>query len=138
MQTSKAFRCTLPSGLRDDQVSNIRHWAYLHCAQSGIFRDDRGVVVLVGIKDEFRTAASFGRAIRTALRRLCIDVPLRGRWCTLITPGEAIAICANDGTARGAVLPTAGDAVDAGARPAERFASPHGDDSDVRVVALNG
>ena len=44
MHTSKAFRCTLPSGLRDDQLSNIRHWAYLHCAQSGLLRDDRGVV----------------------------------------------------------------------------------------------
>ena len=48
MHTSKAFRCTLPGGLRDDQVSNIRHWAYLHCAQSVVFRDDRGGVVLVG------------------------------------------------------------------------------------------
>ena len=64
-----------------------------------------------------------------------IDVPLRGRWCTLITPGEAIAICANDGAARGAVLPPAGDAVDAGAQ--QRFASPR-DDDDVRVVAING
>ena len=135
MHTSKAFRCTLPGGLRDDQVSNIRHWAYLHCAQSSLFRDDRGVVVLVGVKDEFRTAASFGRTIRTALRRLCIEVPLRGRWCTLITPGEAIAICANDGAARVAVLPPAGDAVDAGER--QRFASPR-DDDDVRVVAING
>ena len=47
MHTSKAFRCTLPSGLRDDQLSNIRHWACLHCAQSGLFRDDRVVVVPV-------------------------------------------------------------------------------------------
>ena len=121
MHTSKAFRCTLPSGLRDDQLSNIRYWAYLHCAQSGLLRDDRGVVVLVGVKDEFRTAASFGRTIRTALRRLCIDVPLRGRWCTLITPGEAIAICASDGAARGfAPRPTSG-AVDRSARPALFF-----------------
>ena len=135
MHTSKAFRCTLPGGLRDDQVSNIRQWAYLHCAQSGLFREDRGSVILVGLKDQLRTSASFARTIRTALRRLCVDVPLRGRWCTLITPGEAIAICANDGAARGAVLPPAGDAVDAGAR--QRFASPR-DDNDVRVVALSG
>ena len=133
MHTSKAFRCTLPSGLRDDQLSNIRHWAYLHCAQSGLFRGDRGSVILVGLKDQLRTSASFARTIRTALRRLCIDVPLRGRWCTLITPGEAIGICANDGAAR-AVLPP-GVAVDAGAR--QRIASPR-DDSDVRVVALSG
>ena len=106
MHTSKAFRCTLPSGLRDDQLSNIRHWAYLHCAQSGLLRDDRGVVVLVGVKDEFRTAASFGRTIRTALRRLCIDVPLRGRWCTLITPREALSICATDSGQRDAARDT--------------------------------
>ena len=135
MHTSKAFRCTLPSGFRDDQVSNIRQWAYLHCAQSGLFREDRGSVILVGLKDQLRTSASFARTIRTALRRLCIDVPLRGRWCTLITPGEAIGICANDGAARGAVLPPAGDAVDAGAR--QRIASPR-NDNDVRVVALSG
>ena len=96
MLTSKAFRCSLPSNLRGDQVCNIRDWAYLHCAQSSIFRDDRGVVVLVGVKDSFRTAASYGRTIRTALRRLCIDVRLRGRWCTLITPREAMSVCATD------------------------------------------
>ena len=135
MHMSKAFRCTSPGGLRDDQVSNIRQWAYLHCAQSGLFREDRGNAILVGLKGQIRTSASFARTIRTALRRFCIDVPLRGRWCTLITPGEAIAICANDGAARGAVLPPAGDAVDAGAR--QRFASPR-DDDDVRVVAING
>ena len=135
MHTSKAFRCTLPSGLRDDQVSNIRHWAYLHCAQSVVFRDDHGGVVLVGLKDELRTCTSFGRTIRTALRRLCIDVPLRGRWCSLLTAREAISVCTGDGAARGAVLPPAGDAVDAGAQ--QRFASPR-DDDDVRVVAING
>ena len=134
MHTSKAFRCTLPGGLRDDQVSNIRQWAYLRCAQSGIFREDRGSVILVGLKDQLRTSASFARTIRTALRRLCVDVPLRGRWCTLITPSEAISICASDGAARGAALPPAGDAVDTGAR--QRFASPRDDDDDVRVVAL--
>ncbi len=58
--------------------------------------------------------------------------------CTLITPREALTICASDFASRGAALPPAGDAVDAGARPAECFASPHEDDSDVRVVALSG
>ena len=106
MHTSKAFRCTLPSGLRDDQRSNVRHCTYLRCAQSGFFRDDRGVVVLVGVKDEFRTAASFGRTIRTALRRLCVDVPLRGHWCTLITPREALSICAADSGQRDAARDT--------------------------------
>ena len=58
-------------------MTTLRRWADLHCAQSIAFRDDRGGVVLVGLKDEFRTCASFSRTVRTALRRLCIDVPLR-------------------------------------------------------------
>ena len=74
MQTSKAFRCTLPM-LRDDHLCR---WAELHCAQSIVFRADRGNAVLVGLKAELRTCASFSRTVRTALRRLCIDVPLRG------------------------------------------------------------
>ena len=78
MHTSKAFRCTLP-GVRDNQVTNLRRWAELHCAQSIVFRDDRGSAVFVGLKDEFRTCASFSRTFRTALRILCIDAPLRGR-----------------------------------------------------------
>ena len=56
--------------------------------------------------------------------------------CTLITPREALTICASDFASRGAALPPAGDAVDAGAR--QRIASAHADDSDVRVVALSG
>ena len=128
MQTSKAFRCTLPM-LRNDQVANLRRWAELHCAQSIVFRGDHGSVVFCGLKDEFRTSASFSRTVRTALRRLCIDAPLRGRWCALLTPREALSICASESASRGA---------DAGAQPAERFASPHDDDNDVRVVALSG
>ena len=128
MQTSKAFRCTLPM-LREDQVANLRRWAELHCAQSIVFRDDHGSVVFCGLKDEFRTSASVSRTVRTALRRLCIDTPLRGRWCALLTPREALSICASESASRGA---------DAGAQPAERFASPHDDDNDVRVVALSG
>ena len=127
MQTSKAFRCTLPM-LREDQVANLRRWADLHCAQSIVFRDDRGSAVFVGLKAELRTCASFSRTVRTALRRLCIDVPLRGRWCTLITPREALSICASESSSRGA---------DVGAQPAERLASPH-DDDNARVVALTG
>ena len=95
MLTSKAFRCTRPM-LRDDQIINLRRWADLHCAQSIVFRDDRGSAVFVGLKAELRTCARFSRTVRTALRRLCIDVPLRGRWCVLITPREALSICATD------------------------------------------
>ena len=73
MQTSKAFRCTLPM-LRDDQLTNLRRWAEFHCAQSIVFRDDRGNAVFVGLKANLRTCASFSRTVRTALCRLCIDV----------------------------------------------------------------
>ena len=96
MLTSKAFRCTFPV-IRDDQLNNLRRWADLHCAQSVVFRDDRGSAVFVGLKAELRTCASFSRTIRTALRRLCIDVPLRGRWCTLITAREALQSSTNLG-----------------------------------------
>ena len=105
MQTSKAFRCTLPK-LRDDQVSNLRRWAELHCAQSIVFRDDRGSAVFVGLKAELRTCASFSRTVRTSLRRLCIDVPLRGRWCSIITACEALSICATDRGQRDAARDT--------------------------------
>ena len=105
MHTSKAFRCTFPM-LRNDQVANLRRWAELHCAQSTVFRDDRGSAVFVGLKDEFRTCASFARAVRAALRRLCIDVPLRGRWCSIITAREALSICATDRGQRDAARDT--------------------------------
>ena len=112
--------------LREDQVANLRRWADLHCAQSIVFRDDRGGAVFVGLKAELRTCASFSRTVRTALRRLCIDVPLRGRWCVLITPREALSICASD----------------IGRRDAARDApaTSRKDDSvdeDIRIVALH-
>eukprot|EP00973_Karenia_brevis_P005331 728263-Karenia_brevis.AAC.1 len=126
MQTSKAFRCTLPM-LHKDQVANLRRWADLHCAQSIVFRDDRGSAVFVHLSAELRTCASFSRTVRTALRRLCIDVPLRGRRCVLITPRKALSVCASESTFRGAALPSAHGA----------DASPCAeDDDDVRVVAL--
>ena len=126
MHTSKAFRCTLPM-LRDDQVTNLRRWADLHCAQSIVFRADHGVV-LVGLKDTPRGSASFSRTVRTALRRRGIDVPLRGHWCTLTTVREVVAVCGS------ASLGVTGRAESADARPPERAASPHEDDPDVRVV----
>ncbi len=82
MQTSKAFRCTLPM-LRDDQLTNLRRWAELHCAQSIVFRADRGFV-FVGLKAQFRTSAGFARTVRTALRRLCIDGAARAAAGALV------------------------------------------------------
>ena len=123
MHTSKAFRCTLPM-LRQDQVTNLRRWADLHCAQSIVFRGDRGSAVFVGLKAELRTCASFSHTVRTALRRLCIDVPLRGRWCVLITPREALSICATDIGQRDAADTPAASRIDDVV------------DDDIRVVTL--
>ena len=124
MHTSKAFRCTLPL-LRDDQLTHLSRWADLHCAQSIVFRDDRGSAVFVGLKAELRTCASFSRTVRTALRRLCIDVPLRGRWCVLITPREALSICATDIGQRDAADTPAASRIDDAA------------DDDMRVITLH-
>ena len=125
MHTSKAFRCTLPL-LRDDQIINLRRWADLQCAQSIVFRDDRGSAVFVGLKAQLRTCASFSRTVRTALRRLCIDVPLRGRWCSLLTPREALSICASDSGQRDAARDTpAASRIDDSV------------DEDIRIVALH-
>ena len=55
MHTSKAFRCTLPL-LRDDQLTHLSRWAEFHCAQSIVFRDDRGSTVFVGLKASFALA----------------------------------------------------------------------------------
>ncbi len=138
MQVSKAFRCTIP-GLRDDQASNIRRWAELHCAQSAVLQNDQGgLVVLVGLKDELRTSASFARTVRTALRRMAINAPLRGRWCTLITAREVLAVVSDGATAvgrRGAGMDSrAADPAEDDAVPRPAFGSAGGD--DVRVVAL--
>ncbi len=128
MQVSKAFRCTIP-GLRDDQAGNLRRWAELHCAQSAVFRDDRGSVVLVGLKDELRSSASFARTVRTALRRMAINAPLRGRWCTLITAREVLAVVSDGATTvgrRGAGMDSC----------AADTAEDNAGGDDVRVVAL--
>ena len=58
--------------------------------------------MFVCLKDDSRTCASFTRTIRAALRRLCIDVPLRVRWCSLTTAREAPSICMTDNGQSGA------------------------------------
>ena len=70
--------------------------------------------------------ASFAGTVRTALQRLCIDVPLRGRWCSLITPREALGICTTDIGRRDAAcdMPAA-SRIDEAA------------DDDIRVIALH-
>ena len=87
--TSKAFRATLPR-LRDDQLRHLRGWADRHCAQSVVFTDERGAAVLLALKDQPRSSASFARTVRTFLRRVAIDVPLRGRWLELVSAREVL------------------------------------------------
>lgn len=122
MQVSKAFRCTIP-GLRDVEARHVRRWAELHCAQSALFRNANGSVVLVGLKDELRTSASFARTVRTALRRMAIVVPLRGRWLTLTTPREVLAVVYDGKSMLGRI-------------DAPQTAPVSEDDPDDRIVAL--
>ena len=82
-----------------------------------------GTVVLVCLKDELRTSASFARTVRTALRRMAIDVPLRGRWLTLTTAPEVFAVVNDDKSVVGLI-------------DAPPTAPLSEDDSDVRIVAL--
>ena len=86
MHTSKVFRCML-STLRDHQLTHFL-WAVLHCAQSSIFRGERGSGVLVRLKDQkdqFRTSASF------TLRPQCSTPPLYRRAAEgpLVYPHDA-------------------------------------------------
>ncbi len=92
MATSKAFRTQLR--LSEHEASHLQRWATLNCAMGAVFSSDGGHVVLVGLRDTPRTSASFGRTIRSALRRMGIStVALRGHWCHLISEQEAIALC---------------------------------------------
>ena len=87
--TSKAFRATLPR-LRDDQLRHLQRWSNNNCSQAAVFRDERGAVVLLALKDQPRSSSSFARTVRTFLRRAAIDVPLRGRWLQLVSAREVL------------------------------------------------
>ena len=82
--TSKAFRARLE--LRDHEVPILQMWAARHCALHACFRSDRGTIVLVALRAAPQTSASFGRTIRSALRRRGVSTSgLRGRWLCCIT-----------------------------------------------------
>ena len=92
---SKGFRACLR--LRNDQeVARVQIWAAHHCALSTMFRSDRFTTILIGLKDEARSSASFARTIHSVLNKLAIPTgaqTLRGRWLSLITVGECVALC---------------------------------------------
>ena len=91
MNTAKAFRATLPE-IRDHQLQLLQSWSEQHCALSSLFRDERGRTIFLGLVAVPRSSASFARTLRCVLRRLCIDVPLRGRWLQLATAREVLAV----------------------------------------------
>ena len=95
--TSKGFRAHFSSLLLDHQVDALRLWASNNCATSTVFRDDFGAVVLMAMRDRPRTAASHARSLRCALRRMAVDLCLRGKWLHLVSSREVLALCEANG-----------------------------------------
>ncbi len=61
---------------------------------SALFANGSGKVVLVGLRDKERNAASFSRTLRSVLRKYAIDDrSLRGKWLNLLTVPEALQLC---------------------------------------------
>ena len=137
--TSKAFRARIGK-LSDHDIDLLHRWASQHCALSSVLRGDKGSIVLVGLKDLRRTAASFARTIRTAMRALAIPTlnTLRGHWCHLITEAECILLCTSSEPSvdpRHAPSATAGGHGKGGAL-AESAAQAHREQDSDRVVSL--
>ena len=99
--TSKGFRAHFSSLLLDHQVDALRLWASNNCATSTVFRDDFGAVVLMAMRDRPRTAASHARSLRCALRRMAVELCLRGKWLHLVSSREVLALCEANGPRQG-------------------------------------
>ena len=92
-QVSKAFRCNL-GRLAEHEALHIQTFAATTMALSAVFRSDRGLTVLVALKDNARSSQSFSRTLRCAFKRMGVTTSgLRGQWCTLLTESEVFAIC---------------------------------------------
>ena len=80
-ETSKAFRASI-GRLRDHEIKLLHRWALQHCAMCAVLCGSKGTIVLVALKDTARTAASFARTIRAAMRSLGIPTSkaLAGHW----------------------------------------------------------
>ena len=93
-ETSKAFRASI-GRLRDHEVKLLHRWALQHCAMCAVLCGSKGTIVLVALKDTARTASSFARTIRAAMRGLGIATSkaLAGHWCSLLTEQECLALC---------------------------------------------
>ena len=99
--TSKGFRAHFSSLLLDHQVDALRLWASNNCATSTVFRDERGAVIMMALRDRPRTAASHARSLRCALRRMAVDLCLRGKWLHLVSSREVLALCEANGPRQG-------------------------------------
>ena len=99
--TSKGFRAHFSSLLLDHQVDALRLWASNNCATSTVFRDERGTVIMMALRDRPRTAASHARSLRCALRRMAVDLCLRGKWLHLVSSREVLALCEANGPRQG-------------------------------------
>ena len=117
--TSKGFRAHFSSFLLDHQVDALRLWASNNCAQSIVFRDERGAVILMALRDRSRTAASHSRSLRGALRRMAVDLCLRGKWLDLVSAREVLAIRETNGPQDRRSHPSAGSEARAGTADAD-------------------
>ena len=127
MEVSKAFRAKFQLG--DEQTLRLQRWAATNFALSSIFRSARSTV-LVGLTDRTRTAASFARKLRTAMKRMALPTDkrtLRGHWVSLLSASEAVTLC----------TAACGDVV--AAIPASNAPKPNQavrNDSEVKLIPL--
>ena len=129
MATSKAWRATLPSSLRPEQLQHIDTWAQNHCGCHAMLKDERGRSVLMALHSNRRTAPSYARTLRTAFKRMAIDnSSLLGHWLRLVTVREVLlAVCDAIGS---------NSAAPPGTSAQEEDAKTGDDDDDTRLVRL--
>ena len=81
--TSKAFRASILR-LTDHQINLLHRWAVNHCAVCSVLAGPTETMILVCLKDQRRTAASFARTIRSATRSLAVPTTKS------LTPGKTM------------------------------------------------
>ncbi len=108
MEASKGFRARLY--VTDAHSNLLQCWAANNLALSSIFCSGRSTI-LVGLSDRARTAASFARTLRTALKRMALPTnkrTLQGHWVTLLSVQEAVALCVGQADLPAPAAPPAG------------------------------
>ena len=119
--TSKSFRAILPP-LSDVEMQKLRVWSVENCAAAKVFRESDCVVWLAS-KERARSREAFMRSVRGLLKRLAIDVRLRGRWLMLTEDGVVQGEAARLVTAQA---------------PAPSAPCPLGDADNEKVIVLSG